>query len=130
MGNNYKDPNDPRIKQIRNRHYANNSQVYKDRAKAYRAVIAKATIELKNNPCMDCGGSFHYSAMDFDHRDKTSKVKNVGHIVSSMRLLLEEIAKCDLVCANCHRIRTWKRLRGWGSGSSVNSKSTEQGSTP
>ena len=29
----------------------------------------------------------------------------------STLLILEEIAKCDLVCANCHRIRTWKSGR-------------------
>src|SRR6266478_8940212 len=88
----YKDTNDPRIKQNRNRHYAENKQVYKDRARAYREAIAKATKEMKDKPCMDCGGRFHYSAMDFDHRDNLTKSRNVAHIVSSMKILLEEVA--------------------------------------
>jgi len=79
----YKDPNDPRIKQIRNRHYAENKQVYKDRARAYREAIAKATKEMKDKPCMDCGGRFHYSAMDFDHRDNMTKSRT--SLISSVR---------------------------------------------
>ena len=55
--------------------------------------------------------------MDFDHRDATTKTFIVSDIVnhSGMKAILEEIAKCDLVCSNCHRIRTFSRLRGYGS---------------
>lgn len=52
--------------------------------------------------------------MDFDHRDPATKTKAVSQLISecrSMDIILEEIAKCDLVCANCHRIRTWARKR-------------------
>ena len=46
--------------------------------------------------------------MDFDHRDPSTKIDKVCAFVfkGSKRLLLEEIAKCDVVCANCHKIRT------------------------
>jgi hypothetical protein len=50
--------------------------------------------------------------MDFDHREGELKTDNVANLVASphsMKKLLEEIAKCDLVCANCHRIRTHAR---------------------
>ena len=50
--------------------------------------------------------------MDFDHI-RGKKLHNVAWLVNvSERRLLEEIAKCDLVCANCHRIRTARR-GGW-----------------
>lgn len=64
---------------------------------------------LKGAPCTDCKTSFHPCAMDFDHRDRATKTKNVAQLVfkASTTRLLAEIAKCDLVCANCHRIRTF-----------------------
>lgn len=70
--------------------------------------------ELKSQPCMDCGGTFHFSAMDFDHRPGEKKVANVTYLARNMRTqmkaLLAEIAKCDLVCSNCHRVRTYSRM--------------------
>lgn len=66
---------------------------------------------LKREPCMDCGNSFPTECMDFDHVRGTKRY-NIGTILSktlSMELLQEELDKCELVCANCHRIRTRKR---------------------
>jgi hypothetical protein len=61
---------------------------------------------LKDVPCADCGGSFQYSQMDFDHARGT-KVGAVASLTGkSLRELLAEVAKCDVVCANCHRERT------------------------
>ena len=49
--------------------------------------------------------------MDFDHvRGKTAGISRLLQANVSMTRLLAEIAKCDLVCSNCHRIRTWNRL--------------------
>jgi hypothetical protein len=65
--------------------------------------------ELKRKPCMDCGGIFPPECMDFDHRDPSDKVQGVSRLVFrrySRDRILAEIAKCDLICANCHRIRT------------------------
>jgi len=68
---------------------------------------------LKDNPCMDCGQKFHPCAMDFDHRDAAGKVFSIAMLgrYVSMKRLMEEIAKCDLVCSNCHRLRTYTRRR-------------------
>lgn len=66
--------------------------------------------EHKNAPCMDCGNTFPAVCMDFDHVRGKKKL-GITHIVAqwwSIDVLLEELAKCDLVCANCHRIRTHK----------------------
>jgi hypothetical protein len=65
--------------------------------------------ELKRNPCVDCGKIFHPCHMDFDHltSDKIAKVSNLRQ--KSKSVILAEIAKTELVCALCHRIRTHKR---------------------
>ncbi len=76
-----------------------------DRAAKGAALLA----EHKALPCMDCGGYFHFSAMDFDHV-RGQKAFNVGNARSYAKAkILAEIAKCDVVCANCHRIRTYRR---------------------
>lgn len=68
--------------------------------------------EGKSKPCMDCGGTFHFVAMDFDHV-RGEKLFSLGVVQGhSVEKIMAEIAKCDVVCSNCHRIRTWKRRRG------------------
>jgi ribosomal protein L35 len=57
--------------------------------------------------CMDCGYAEHPAALDFDHRDPAAKAYGVGRMVTNgWAVIMAEIAKCDVVCANCHRIRT------------------------
>lgn len=59
-------------------------------------------------PCADCGGTFDPVAMQWDHLPGFSKEGNVGDLVRrhNRRKVLEEIEKCELVCANCHAVRT------------------------
>jgi len=65
---------------------------------------------LRSVPCADCGGRFAQCSMDFDHRDPSTKVKNVtSMIMGSIERMLAEAAKCDIVCSNCHRLRTFDR---------------------
>ncbi len=67
----------------------------------------------KNKPCTDCKGSFKPWQMDFDHKEAATKLDAVSTLTSyrvvSLKRIIEEIAKCDLVCANCHRDRTHRR---------------------
>lgn len=66
--------------------------------------------EVKDVPCSDCGKRFHYCAMDFDHLgDKETEVGRLVQQPVSLKRLQEEIAKCEVVCANCHRVRTYER---------------------
>jgi hypothetical protein len=69
--------------------------------------------DLKSRPCVDCGRTFPAVCMDFDHLDGTNKQGCVSSMVNntgaSLKRVMAEIAKCDLVCANCHRIRTHHR---------------------
>ena len=89
---------------------------YRDRGdrRVYRQQLRQSlrvyTDELKHGPCEDCGNTFPPECMDFDHAG--SKRNNVATMVShgTGRVAIEaEIAKCSLVCSNCHRIRTKKR---------------------
>jgi hypothetical protein len=69
----------------------------------------------KERSCVDCGFSgkeFPY-VLDFDHVDrKAIKKFNIGswsHTVLSIEAIKNEIMKCELVCANCHRKRTFSK---------------------
>jgi hypothetical protein len=66
----------------------------------------------KSQPCGECGRRFPPVCMDFDHvrGEKVDIVSRLRGYVS-MERLLEEIAKCEVVCANCHRVRTTRRVR-------------------
>jgi hypothetical protein len=70
-------------------------------------------IEQKSKPCSDCGGYFPYFVMQFDHRPGEIKLFGLAQRATRSRALLEaEIAKCDLVCANCHAVRGYIRRFG------------------
>lgn len=66
---------------------------------------------LKIHPCIDCGESDPV-VLDFDHRDPESKRASISQLVymmhSSRDILLTEIEKCDVRCANCHRRKTFR----------------------
>ena len=59
--------------------------------------------------CVDCGES-NVATLQFDHirGTKTINISNIANFKSSIKAIDEEIAKCDIVCANCHAIRTAK----------------------
>ena len=59
--------------------------------------------------CTDCGYKKHHAALDFDHvrGEKKINVCNATSIIQAKR----EIPKCEIVCSNCHRIRTFNRLQ-------------------
>ena len=80
---------------------------------AVRRLTNKAWLEkLKSTtPCMDCGGIFHSCQMDFDHVRGTKKFQVCNSAAIRFRHTIEaEMSKCELVCANCHRLRTYRRL--------------------
>jgi len=88
--------------------------------KAYKVAMKKrAQTFLKEllvrSVCMDCGYS-NWIALEFDHREPEKKHKDVTEMVSrgySLDSLKSEIAKCDIVCSNCHTIRTAKQFGSW-----------------
>lgn len=64
----------------------------------------------RDTPCADCGGRFPPCCMHFDHvPERGQKLFDIGRSDFGIAKIQAEIAKCDLVCANCHAIRTWNR---------------------
>ena len=66
--------------------------------------------QLKTKPCVDCHHKFHPCQMDFIRKDGSSS-KVSRRLLRSKKAILAEITVCDLVCANCGRLRNWKRQR-------------------
>ena len=102
-------------------HYARNRATYLEKARRSRGRVRRKNDErllayLLNHPCVDCGETDPL-VLDFDHRDPSMKSNEVSRIVyhRPWRLVIEEIEKCDVRCANCHRRRTarqfaWSKL--------------------
>lgn len=59
--------------------------------------------ELKGNKCCKCGYNKCKNALEFHHIDTTKKDFAIGGSRYGLKKLLEEVNKCILVCANCHR---------------------------
>jgi hypothetical protein len=77
-----------------------------------RAAMRAYVDAVKAVPCQDCGRAFPAVCMDFDHRVGEQKLFNIGEStarIKSLETMKAEIAKCDVVCSNCHRIRTAAR---------------------
>lgn len=125
----FKDPEARRLKILRQRAYrekVKNTPEFKAKAVAYaaREAVKAATtarrVSLKrkldllkmDRPCYDCGGVFPVEAMDWDHipgKEKSFGVANYS--TRAFEAVLEEVQKCQLVCSNCHRVRTAVRRK-------------------
>ena len=105
---------------------------YKERHRAKKMLVrAQRHLQLNEyktqHGCADCGYSKCAAALEFDHRPGEQKLGNIGEWVgkdiSKLKwdALSREIAKCDVVCANCHRerhvLRSSKTAGGEGSAS-------------
>lgn len=93
--------------QYSNQHYIDNKAKYLERNKKQRSKIRQFLKELKEStPCADCGIIYPAYVMDFDHSG--NKRFNVSQMAGySLDMVVKEIAKCEIVCANCHRKRTY-----------------------
>ena len=91
---------------------------YKHRKDLYEAqrrhrvnVRGKLFEYLSTKKCIDCGEKDPI-VLDFDHIKPEDKFKPVSKMLSghwSWLSLKKEIEKCEVRCANCHRIKTWER---------------------
>lgn len=105
----------PCIRKYDKSHYDKNKHKYrktkndkrKDRAIKIRSFIISL---LKKSKCMDCGNN-DWRVLEFDHRDMNNKSMNIADATKySLEKTKKEIEKCDIVCSNCHRIRTITQL--------------------
>ena len=68
---------------------------------------------LCEHPCVDCGEDDPV-VLEFDHlRDKVDNISKMASLKRPWSVILEEIEKCEVVCANCHRRRTAARVNSY-----------------
>lgn len=66
--------------------------------------------QIKSISCMDCLKQYNYWQMDLDHREPANKLMTICEMIRrnfAMNKIIAEVAKCDPICANCHRERTY-----------------------
>jgi hypothetical protein len=88
-------------------------QIHASKLKRQDVTIRFLYEYFKTNKCVDCGESDPI-VLDFDHKDGVDKVDSISNMINSctIKTILEEINKCDVRCANCHRRRTAKQ-KNW-----------------
>jgi len=102
--------------QYRKRHYEDNRRKYLEKATKHRRVTAKVLREkmvklLQGRCCQTCGFD-NIVTLEFHHRNPDDKLMCVSDMLArnhSWAKILLEIEKCDILCANCHRIETAKQ---------------------
>ena len=84
----------------------------KELAHYNKQAFKQKLVEIKETSgCADCGVKNHI-ILDFDHlRDKKYNISRMIHDGFSWKAIKKEIEKCEVVCANCHRIRTYNRFK-------------------
>lgn len=88
--------------------YQRNKDRYFAHAKKRDAKMRTTLDNLKNKPCADCGVLYPPWVTDFHHIDPTTKIAAICQLMRkrvALQTLLDEVAKCVLICANCHRQR-------------------------
>lgn len=100
-------------------HYKNNRQIYLERAIIRNACVntenkQKLHTYLSSHPCVDCGET-DFRVLEFDHV-RGNKYANITRLLNNAidwKTIEAEIAKCEVRCANCHRIKTSERGGWW-----------------
>jgi hypothetical protein len=104
----YKDPEVRKSKQkdYAAAHYEKTKEETKKRTKEKRSSLKKEWRAFKATLyCAKCGFN-HPAALDFHHEDPSTKTDSVNQLVSDGRFkaAMQEVKKCVVLCANCHRI--------------------------
>lgn len=112
-------------------YFQKNKEKFQERKRNYRKQRRELIQSFKDKPCMDCEIQYPYYVMEFDHRKPEDKEFLISQAVWGYKSqsgkrrkikssdavgedrLLKEIDKCDVVCSNCHRIRTHNRRVGY-----------------
>lgn len=108
----FKNPEDR--KKYHQDYYLAHKEEYISRARNREArqkeLLRKTLREAKAKPCTDCNVEYPYYVMQFDHLSaKEFTIGSYAGTTGSVKRLLAEIAKCEVVCANCHAERTHQR---------------------
>lgn len=109
----YKDPEKQKLAQAR--YYQENKTSLRLEQNGQRSKLRLLIEQAKSVPCVDCDIPYPTYMMDFDHCRGTKSFTISSQLSTknpTKQRLLDEIAKCDVVCANCHRHRTRMRQTG------------------
>lgn len=101
-------------------HYLNNTKYYIDKAHKRNLDVKDKSLKyigkyFSTHPCVDCGES-DILVLEFDHRHRSEKYKDISHLIKtrgSFKRVVDEISKCDVRCANCHRRKTARETSSW-----------------
>jgi len=103
---------------VSKQHYENNKQSYLERVRAREVLVIeenqkKLAEYLASHPCVDCGCD-DIRVLEFDHvRGKSASITNLLKNTAPWKTIEAEIAKCEVRCVNCHRIRTGEQGGWW-----------------
>ena len=91
-------------------HHINNEDDYKETRNRHRRKRMDIIIKIKSDAgCKICGEK-HPACLDFHHRNKAEKLFGIAQSISGLfkiDAIMIEIAKCDVMCSNCHRKEHW-----------------------
>lgn len=96
--------------------YKNREDLYAAQKRQRARTREKITEYLLDHPCEICGEQDPI-VLEFDHIDPSSKWKSISRLIGghpSWSKVLDEINKCRVLCANCHRRHTYKQQNHWG----------------
>ncbi len=106
------------LAEANSKHYQNNKQIYVDRARSRNDRVDAENKQrlhayLSQHPRVDCGNT-DIRCLEFDHV-RGNKSANITRMLSNApwSAIEAEIAKCEVRCANCHRIKTLERAKWW-----------------
>ncbi len=107
--------------ELSKQHYRDNKQIYNERiriskAKRIAANASRISSYLSTHPCVDCSQA-DIRLLEFDHVNG-QKIRGIANLLTwgfNWSAIEAEIAKCEVRCANCHRIKTIEHDRGWRS---------------
>lgn len=105
------------LRQYNRENYARDRYGYKTKVKSRTKHLGRlmhaAIIQAKSVPCTDCGIQYPSYVMEFDHLEergaKEFDISKARKVAGSMQRLRAELAKCEVVCSNCHQVRTHQR---------------------
>src|ERR1051326_2653657 len=107
----WKKAHQEKLREYRRNWYVRNPESAKRAVRKRKQDIRKWLDEYKSHlKCVRCGED-HLACLEFHHRDPEKKEMVVSRTVDwgwSIERILAEIAKCEVLCANCHRKQHWK----------------------
>jgi hypothetical protein len=102
-------------------HYRNNKRIYNERTRTHKAQVltenmSRISSYLSTHPCVDCGQEDMH-LLEFDHVNgqKSRDISDLFTWGFNWSTIEAEIEKCEVRCANCHRIKTIEQGNGWRS---------------